>query len=113
MRYAIAAVALLLCSACGDQKMINKAEQAVLSQMKDPDSAKFKDVSVLTSPTGATYICGFVNGKNSFGGYNGYKQFIYTPSTGNMLIANQGNDEQTREMMTVTVSAICAGKPPA
>jgi hypothetical protein len=46
---------------------------AVAAQMKDPDSAEFKGVKK-TSPG---YWCGWVNAKNSFGGYTGYAVFYF------------------------------------
>lgn len=41
------------------------------AQLKDPESAQFKDV-VLSH----VYVCGQVNSKNSMGGYVGYKRFM-------------------------------------
>lgn len=56
-------------------------EQAVKNRLKDPESAQFRDMkywkfeSVTEVEGGLFYVCGFVNAKNSFGGYNGYKPF--------------------------------------
>lgn len=44
---------------------------AVRAKLKDPDSARFR---WLPSASGLTY-CGFVNSKNSFGGYTGFQPF--------------------------------------
>ncbi len=49
------------------------AKQAVLGRLKDPDSAKFGQVVARESGI----VCGYVNSKNSFGGYTGDKAFIY------------------------------------
>ena len=43
--------------------------------MKDPDAAKFLWVPVVEANGSAAY-CGFVNGKNSYGGYTGYHPFM-------------------------------------
>lgn len=48
------------------------AKEAVLAQLKDPDSAKFGKVVVKESGI----VCGYVNAKNSLGGYTGEKGFI-------------------------------------
>ena len=47
------------------------AENAVKSKLKDPDSAKFENITVYKN-----VACGTVNAKNSFGGYSGKTRFI-------------------------------------
>ena len=48
---------------------------AVKSRLKDPDSAQFQNVRFY-SGSGQPVTCGEVNGKNGFGGYNGFVQFV-------------------------------------
>ena len=55
---------------------IDAAKARIVSMLKDPDSAKFKDVAVSVS-SGA--VCGRVNAKNSHGGYVGFRRFIVSP----------------------------------
>ena len=43
--------------------------------LKDGDSAKFKNVTYIKNKNGGT-VCGYVNAKNGFGAYSGYKMFI-------------------------------------
>jgi hypothetical protein len=56
-------------------------EAAVRAQLRDPQSAVFRDLSATndrkigTSPAGLV-VCGYVNAKNSFGGFIGEKPFI-------------------------------------
>lgn len=53
---------------------IDKAQTAVISLkrvMKDPSSAITRDVRV--APLA---VCGWVNGKNSFGAYGGFERFV-------------------------------------
>lgn len=45
------------------------AKDAVLANLKDPDSAEFRNQHG---------ICGEVNSKNSFGGYSGFKRYVAT-----------------------------------
>jgi hypothetical protein len=58
-----------------------KAENAVRANLKDPDSAKFSDLSALTSPNvrgePTKVVCGRVNARNSYGGYAGAAPFVY------------------------------------
>lgn len=53
-----------------------KAEGYVRAHLRDPESAKFTDVTMI-KVGGAPYaICGWVNGKNGFGGYSGPRRFF-------------------------------------
>lgn len=48
----------------------------VTKNFKDDESARFRDVLMTTDDvTGEKYVCGFVNGKNSYGAYAGYTPF--------------------------------------
>lgn len=47
------------------------SQESVKKLLKDPESAKFRNMKGL---------CGEVNSKNGFGGYTGYKRYIGTPS---------------------------------
>ena len=62
----IAAIGLSACS--GD---VREAKQLVKNGMRDPWSTKFRDVRV-----GQGAVCGEVNGKNGFGAYEGFRQFV-------------------------------------
>lgn len=53
--------------------LINYSHAAVERLLKDPSSAKFSSESV--SKKGA--VCGFVNAKNSLGGYTGNQRYVY------------------------------------
>jgi len=58
----------------------------VTAEMKDPDSAQFRNVTLykhmftyrkdVLTPGGSFSLCGEVNAKNAFGGYVGYKDFV-------------------------------------
>lgn len=48
--------------------------RAVKAQLKDADSAKFRGIK----RKGAFSYCGWVNAKNSYGGYTGYSVFYAT-----------------------------------
>lgn len=51
---------------------IEQAHARVRDVMKDPESARFKDDFM--GKDGA--VCGFVNAKNSYGGYGGFRRYI-------------------------------------
>lgn len=67
---------LLLAGYAGAQDTsvsIEDAKARVAMKMKDPESARFAGVT--RDPKGNT-VCGWVNAKNSYGGYVGYKPFF-------------------------------------
>lgn len=56
---------------------ISEAKKAVLENLVDPDSAKFKDVSYISDHQLGWCVVGLVNSKNRMGGYTGYQPFAY------------------------------------
>jgi hypothetical protein len=56
-----------------EAKIIGAGQERVASTLKDPESARFRNVFV--SPRGRA-VCGEVNAKSSMGGYVGFKRFI-------------------------------------
>lgn len=54
---------------------IDIGKEAIKSQLKDPDSAKFRNVAFY-SGGGIPIACGEVNAKNGFGGYGGFERFV-------------------------------------
>lgn len=53
---------------------MDRGMESVKNRLKDPKSANFKDVYFHKNQIPMT--CGWVNSKNSLGGYSGYKRFI-------------------------------------
>lgn len=50
-------------------------EAAARSEMKDPDSSKFRNIMAFKLKDGGIAGCGEINGKNSYGGYAGFTPF--------------------------------------
>ena len=63
--------AVLSLGACTSSD-VDKAKEAVKVNLKDPGSAQFKDVTVVTD-----IVCGKFNAKNSMGGFSDYEKFAY------------------------------------
>lgn len=61
-----------------DVEIKEKIKSNVRGQLKDPDSAQFKDLK-LVNKGDAIYLCGKFNAKNAFGGYTGYIWFFASP----------------------------------
>lgn len=69
-KYLAMSVAVILLTACSETGAI---EEAVKAGLKDPDSAKFGEISQAEGPKGK-YACATVNARNSMGGYTGDSQ---------------------------------------
>lgn len=63
------------------------AQAAIAYQLKDPDSAKFRDLTGYSTSAGDVILCGEVNGTNSFGGYAGFQPFFVRLRAGKAVIA--------------------------
>ncbi len=58
-----------------------QARQAVRAALRDPDSAKFRDVRCGNSEETGPAVFGYVNSKNAFGGYSGFVKFVSNGTT--------------------------------
>ena len=76
-----------------DANKVAKAEKAVSARMKDPTSTIFTDVSVVGDG-----VCGMVNGKNSFGAYEGSTRFVWEDD-GSVLIEGESHANPGIEAM--------------
>jgi hypothetical protein len=59
---------------------VKKLQVAIVEKLKDPDSAKFRNIRLVdgrdAKTPGEGIYCGEVNAKNEFGGYVGFMPFI-------------------------------------
>lgn len=60
--------------AAQDAFEVNFAKDMVSARLRDPDSAQFLDVHLVTR-AGDKGVCGYVNSRNGFGGMSGYEAF--------------------------------------
>ncbi|WP_206432195.1 hypothetical protein [Sphingomonas sp. ABOLF] len=68
-----AVVALLGGTGCSPQNdLFERSKEAVRHNLKDPESAQFRDVGRCGA---SDFVFGEVNGKNSYGAYTGFKSF--------------------------------------
>lgn len=72
-----------------DSLKIKNVTESIKARMKDPDSTQFRNLKVVTNLLGNKAVCGEVNSKNSFGGYNGFKPFADTQE-GFILLDDNG-----------------------
>ena len=72
-------ISLLMITSAGNatpprETRIEQAKQTLAADLKDPDSAKFRNVREHRNN-----VCGEYNAKNSYGGYVGFERFIQLP----------------------------------
>ncbi|RWR50638.1 hypothetical protein EOW65_06710 [Sinirhodobacter ferrireducens] len=79
-----------------------RMEDAIRSQLRDPDSAKFSDI-VADGNSAMITVCGNVNSKNGYGGYTGKIPFsVFLMPNGDVPSIGEG------DLMFETVMKICA-----
>jgi hypothetical protein len=59
-----------------DNRQRAAIEDAVRGRLKDPQSAIFGHMNAGRSASGLVFVCGWVNARNSFGGYVGSAPFM-------------------------------------
>ena len=69
-----AELAKYLASGGSIEDAIAKAKELAAYDLKDPDSAKFREIKI-NEFNGGSVICGQINAKNSYGAYTGFKRF--------------------------------------
>lgn len=84
--------------------IISKARAVITQQLKDRDSAKFE--GIVKRPEA---VCGFVNAKNSMGGYTGRKMFVYLIKPNRGWILEAGMDDSAAAISAA--EANCTGVP--
>lgn len=65
------------------------AERAVRRELKDPDSAQFKDVRANYTEDFGVVACGRVNAKNELGGHTGFRRFVF--GDGRVILERRDN----------------------
>lgn len=67
---------------------IKAVQDGLRARLKDPASAMFSgDTKAAQAADGEITACGFINAKNSFGGYNGATLYIARMRNGNVIDA--------------------------
>jgi len=71
---------------------IQAVHNGVRGALKDPESARFGSIVAGTDTKGVVIACGWVNAKNSFGGYTGEKPFMGVLTSGGFAPVAIGGD---------------------
>lgn len=88
-------------TATPEQAAIDSTKRALAYNLKDPDSAKFRNVRA--GLRGKDYmVCGEINGKNSYGAYSGYQPFMVWGA--NKIIPDTIDPVSNNSMLRVAIS---------
>ena len=90
------------------QKVMEVVQARMVNELKDPDSAKFRNVRIVTYLNGAV-VCGEINAKNSYGGYVGFRRFA--GSTYSSSLSSTDTDPAVVEAHDAGIDAACSGVP--
>ena len=88
-----------------EKELMDASQEAAKIGLKDPTSAQFRNVRVLPHVSGKI-VCGEINGKNSYGGYVGFRPFAASPSGATMLRTG-GKYAEVDELSNVGLRAAC------
>jgi len=80
-----------------------EVHQGVQRALKDPGSAQFGEASAVIDDKGLITVCGYVNARNSFGGYTGQKRYIG-------MLADSTNASTKKRFMAFSVAAMGGGQ---
>ena len=83
MKWFLCFAACALLTGCNSA--IRQAKEAVRQQLKDPDSAEFRNVRICAGDI----VQGQVNSRNAYGGYAGYSDFITEGSEAHIFDASE------------------------
>jgi len=75
-------------------------------RLKDPEAARFGKLNATRASDGSITVCGYVNGKNSYGGYTGYSPFMgmfLAPPNGNTYELVKIGSRDTEQQAIVSV----------
>jgi len=77
-----------------EEKAILAGKEVVIRELRDPESAQFRDVFYAPPVEGLRedgLVCGEFNGKNLNGAYVGFTAFIANPVTGGLSVSPSSN----------------------
>lgn len=86
--------------------LIASAKNALKERLREPDSAEFKNVIIVTYQDKLNVVCGEVNAKNGFGGMTGFQPFV---SLGSAQMTWLPTDSKT---FADDWNKYCAGRQP-
>lgn len=103
------AFGVLLLSGCkpSDEQFIKIAKEEVAQSLKDPSSAQFRNMRLVSNDSSADsesggYVCGELNGKNSFGAYVGFERiYIHVLAEPRWIIPLLGLSYSTSDFLKV------------
>lgn len=83
-----------------------QVREGTAKRLKDPEAARFGKLSATRGKDGSLTVCGYVNGKNSYGGYTGYSPFMgmfLAPPNGNTYEVVKIGSRDTEQQAIVSV----------
>lgn len=83
------------------KKEVSLVKRDVASALKDPNSARFGRIAAAKKDSDVVVVCGFVNGRNSYGGYTGEKPFMGVLTANGFLVGSIAGASDSDYIATV------------
>jgi len=83
-----------------DKDIVELTKHSLESELKDPSSVQFRNVTIVRKKSGSKSVCGEYNAKNSYGGYVGFKRFVALNS--NPFLVKTDVDDENWIMLCMT-----------
>jgi hypothetical protein len=107
------AIPVMVLSGCGphpkaasaQDKAISGAHQVLSNSLKDPQSAQFRNERLTAD---SKTLCGEVNGKNGYGGYVGFRPYLFRVATNEAFVSPGTPDFQTLVSYRGSIASIAA-----
>jgi len=93
-----------------EQSVIAATQIAASNGLKDPGAAQFRTVRVVAHYNGRL-VCGEINGKNGFGAYVGFREFVGSP--GGAMVQRAGSSNMEAEETWNAILRIVCKRGPA
>jgi hypothetical protein len=89
-------------------RIVKLATASLADLTREPEATRFRKIEIQRFDTITTRVCGEVNAKNAFGGYNGYKPFfsLIDVRKYEVIYSTVGETDFDKERVTAT----CNGK---
>lgn len=86
-----------------EDQAIEGSKQAVADMMKDPESAKFRNIR-LVPHRNSKVMCGEINAKNAYGAYAGFEPFVSSPKSALVFRSDRRAEIQNAENAGISIT---------
>lgn len=87
---------------------IEYAKKLASRELRDPESAQYRDIYGVQTQNGTRVVCGMVNAKNAYGGYVGFMPFSVAGDTA--IVASQVSNSSAQAVTMSMIRRVCGDR---